>query len=85
MYVLQIWGGSHDLRLLRGVIMHGYGAWQHIATDPQLDLGTTLQEEMGHPAYLQRCESRFDTLPPPSCPIASPCPACTMISERRQF
>jgi len=52
----QAWGGTHDLGLLKGVIKHGYGAWQRIAADPELKLMATLQEEAGYPAYLQRCE-----------------------------
>jgi hypothetical protein len=54
---MQAWGGHHDLALLKGVIKHGYGGWQRIAKDPELDLMAILQEEAGHPAYLQRCEN----------------------------
>ena len=56
MAVLQMWGGIHDLRLLQGIIKHGYGAWLKIGADKQLDLIPALQEEAGLPAYLQRCE-----------------------------
>ena len=56
---MQMWGGVHDLRLLQGIIKHGYGAWLKIGADKQLDLIPALQEEAGLPAYLQRCQSTF--------------------------
>ena len=68
---MQMWGGVHDLRLLQGIIKHGYGAWLKIGADKQLDLIPALQEEAGLPAYLQRCEPPF-FVPSPSVLLCYP-------------
>ena len=48
--LLQAWKPQHDIRLMAGVLKHGYGSWLVIAWDKHLQLQQALSTEIGQPS-----------------------------------